>query len=44
MENPHGVCRGVVSAELDGEMLSGDDHTVPLVDDGITHSVRIVLG
>ena len=43
VENPHGVCRGVVSAELDGETLP-DGHNVPLVDDGVTHRVQIILG
>ena len=43
VENPHGVCRGVVSAELDGETLP-DGHNVPLVDDGVTHRVKIILG
>jgi cyclic beta-1,2-glucan synthetase len=41
VENPSGVCRGVVQAELDGGALSGT--SVPLVDDGATHSVKILL-
>jgi cyclic beta-1,2-glucan synthetase len=42
VENPHGVSRGVVSVELDGEPLATGD--VPLTDDGAQHTVRIVLG
>jgi cyclic beta-1,2-glucan synthetase len=44
VENPHGVSRGVGSAELDGQALSGGAATIPLVDDGATHQVRVVLG
>ena len=40
--NPHRVCRGVVSAELDGEPV--DPSAIPAVDDGRTHEVRVVLG
>jgi cyclic beta-1,2-glucan synthetase len=43
VENPHGVCRGVASAELDGQLLA-DGGAIPLVDDGLTHRVRVVLG
>ena len=42
VENPDGVSRGVVAVELDGEPLAGD--RVGLVDDGRTHTVRVVLG
>jgi len=44
VENPAGVCRGVVHAELDGTALPDDAARVPLADDGATHHVRIVLG
>ena len=44
VENPAGVCRGVVHAELDGTVLSGDATRIPLADDGATHRVRVVLG
>ena len=40
--NPDRVCRGVVSAELDGVRV--DPRAIPLVDDGATHEVRIALG
>jgi len=42
VENPQRRCRGVASAELDG--ASADPKAIPLVDDGRTHRVRIVLG
>jgi len=44
VENPHGVSRGVASAELDGQALAGAAGTIPLADDGATHHVRVVLG
>ena len=44
VENPGGVCRGVVQAELDGVALSENEARIPLADDGATHRVRVVLG
>jgi cyclic beta-1,2-glucan synthetase len=44
VENPQGLSRGVASAELDGRPLDGPGATVPLIDDGISHRVRVVLG
>lgn len=44
VENPLGVSRGVASAELDARTLTGRGATIPLVDDGATHRVRVVLG
>jgi cyclic beta-1,2-glucan synthetase len=44
VENPQGVSRGVGSAELDGMALSGGAAAIPLVDDGATHQIRVVLG
>jgi len=41
-ENPHGVATGVQRVELDGRLLP--EPSVPLVDDGRRHSVRIVMG
>ena len=43
VENPRGVSRGVVHAELNGVVLTGDQTWVPLTDDGATHRVRFVL-
>jgi len=42
VENPEGVCRGVRLIEVDGKDCSGED--IPLSDDGVEHSVRVVLG
>jgi cyclic beta-1,2-glucan synthetase len=42
--NPHGVSHGVVSAELDGQLLTGPGAIVPLSVDGRTHRVRVILG
>jgi cyclic beta-1,2-glucan synthetase len=44
VENPAGVCRGVVLAELDGVALPGNQAKIPLRGDGSTHSVKVVLG
>ncbi|HMA42010.1 MAG TPA: protein ndvB, partial [Gemmatimonadales bacterium] len=40
--NPDHRCRGIAQAELDGEAV--DPAAIPLVDDGATHRVRVVLG
>ena len=45
VDNPAGVSRGIIHAELDGKTLpSGSPARIPLVDDGDTHCVRLVLG
>jgi cyclic beta-1,2-glucan glucanotransferase len=44
VENPHGVCRGIASAELDGLPLADGAIRVPLVDDSKTHRICVVLG
>ena len=43
VENPNGVSRGVASIEVDGTLLP-KDAPIPLVDDGASHRVRLVLG
>ena len=40
-ENPAGAASGIHSVELDGRALSGA--SIPLVDDGARHQVRIVM-
>jgi cyclic beta-1,2-glucan synthetase len=40
--NPEGRCRGVGVAELDG--VAVDSRAIPIVDDGRTHDLRVVLG
>jgi cyclic beta-1,2-glucan synthetase len=42
VSNPERRCRGVVQAELDGAQV--DPRAIPLVDDGASHEVRLVLG
>jgi hypothetical protein len=44
VENPQGVGCGVASSELDGNPLSAGGATIPLVDDGATHKVKVILG
>jgi cyclic beta-1,2-glucan synthetase len=45
VQNPRGVCRGVMSTTLDDKVLAGEPRIlVSLVDDGITHRVLVVLG
>jgi cyclic beta-1,2-glucan synthetase len=44
VENPNGVSRGVASSELDGRTLADGEVEIPLVDDGATHAIRVVLG
>jgi cyclic beta-1,2-glucan synthetase len=43
VENPQGVSRGILRAELDGKPL-GKSANIPLVDDGADHQGLIVLG
>jgi cyclic beta-1,2-glucan synthetase len=49
VENPDGVCRGIVSLEHDGAPVESDgtpveDRHVTLVDDGGEHTLRLRLG
>ena len=44
VENPRGVSRGLVSLQLDGETLPAQQGRVPLVDDGLTHQIKAILG
>ena len=41
--NPDGVCRGIKSLQMDGQILAPDE-AIPLLDDGAEHSVRVTLG
>jgi cyclic beta-1,2-glucan synthetase len=43
VDNPHAVSRGILSAELDGDLVP-DGASVALHDDGATHRLRVVLG
>jgi hypothetical protein len=42
VENPHSLNRGVAGIEVDGQSQRSDQ--VVLVDDALTHEVRVVLG
>jgi cyclic beta-1,2-glucan synthetase len=42
VSNPRRLCRGVGAATLDGAPISA--MAIPLVNDGATHDVRILLG
>ncbi|MEI9931903.1 MAG: glycosyl hydrolase family 65 protein [Rhizomicrobium sp.] len=45
VENPLGVCRGILAVKLDGKMLDGATKSlIPLADDGATHQLQIILG
>ena len=44
VENPRRVSRGVTHLDLDGEALPETSRHIPLIDDGVTHRVRVVLG
>jgi len=44
VENPNSVNRGISEMALDGNLLSGGERRVLLVDDGARHRVRVVLG
>jgi cyclic beta-1,2-glucan synthetase len=42
VENPSCVCRGVAEVQLDGELLPAN--RIPLVEDGKSHQVLVILG
>jgi cyclic beta-1,2-glucan synthetase len=45
VENPLGVCRGVLSMKLDGQAVATQtDRRISLVDDGQAHHIEVVLG
>jgi cyclic beta-1,2-glucan synthetase len=44
VENPGRVNRGVARAELDGKELAARPLRIPLVEDGVNHQIRVVLG
>ena len=44
VENPRGVARGMAYAELDDQRLANGPTVIPLVNDGQTHRVRLILG
>jgi len=44
IENPQGVCAGIIRIECDGAALAEGATSVDLVDDGKVHRVRVLLG
>jgi cyclic beta-1,2-glucan synthetase len=45
VENPLGVCRGILAVKLDGEVMTGNRKLpIPLKDDGVEHRIQVVLG
>ncbi len=44
VENPHGVTRGIATVEIDGVPLPSPAASIPLIGDGATRRVRVVLG
>jgi cellobiose phosphorylase len=42
VSNPHRICSGVQSIDLDGSALDGTG--VPLTDDGQEHELRVIMG
>jgi len=44
VDNAAGVCRGVVRAEIDGDVPADPTAPIALVDDGAVHRVHITLG
>ncbi len=44
VENPRGVSRGIARVTLDGKLLPDGPARVPLVVDGATHKVHVILG
>jgi len=44
VNNPDGVCRGINYVQLDDETLPEGLARVPLVDNGATHRIKVVLG
>jgi cyclic beta-1,2-glucan synthetase len=44
VENPDGVCRGVVAASIDGQAMMERPISLKLLDDGVIHTVQVQLG
>ncbi len=44
VENPDGVCRGIVAATVDGTAVAERPFALKMQDDGITHHVLVRLG
>jgi len=45
IENPLGVCTGVLAVKADGQTITGSQkNLIPLADDGASHKILVVLG
>src|SRR5579872_2709902 len=45
VENPLGVCTGVLAVKADGQTITGNQkNLIPLTDDGASHKILVVLG
>jgi len=44
VENPDGVCQGVVAALIDGQAMMERPLSLELLDDGVIHTVQVQLG
>jgi len=45
VENPLGVCSGVLAVKADGQTITGSQkNLIPLTDDGASHKILIVMG
>jgi len=44
VDNPNGVCRGIVRATTDNREIPTSECGITLVDDGSYHYARITLG
>jgi cyclic beta-1,2-glucan synthetase len=44
VENPDEVAQGIVSAEIDGTVITQRPLCLPLLDDGMTHHIQVTLG
>ena len=44
VENPDGVCRGIIAATVDGSAVEAKSFAFKMQDDGVTHHVLVRLG
>ena len=44
VENPDGVCRGIVAVAVDGAAIPDWPRGLKMLDDGVTHHVSVRLG
>ncbi len=44
VENPNAVSSGIAEAEVDGQIIPARPLSIPLLDDGAMHQVKVRLG